>query len=775
MTDSSPIAEVSEVKGSATVTHKDGSQGVLTKGSPIFEGDVIETGPDGSANILFSDDSSFVVSNNAKLSVDDFAFDTQTRQGESKFSVLRGLFVYTSGLVSEGDPDDVQINTPTGSIGIRGTIVAGDIPPEGSGRDTKISVIEGAIVVRDANNNEITLSQKFETVQVNSSGEMRNAGVLSASDMAASYNVLRTMAPGMFSEIDDTQAEDGAGDNNTGAQDGESESSPDSEAAPTDQDQQTDDGADAAQPDAAEDAAAQESMIIAPIGEKAIAVETASASQASETSLIVGGSTGGNGGSSAPPPAAAPSAAASIAASNAIAPPPPPAVIQQQAGNGGSSTAPIPNTEPFLRLGPNNDNGTPGNPSDDYFSTQEYQILRTGSFVLDIGKFFLDEETSNNYDIPYESNNLTYEVRIKDTLANPYLDMTGGAVVTVSSIVAGNTTFNALGDKATITNTDGQLKITTNGSGSVYYVEVRAFDGEYYSPPIFIKVDTVLATAPGGISSNAYDTTTALTFNPVTADSTANQVILSAGSNYTISLGDLDDALSVTSAAGIGVTYGGRGNDDFDIQNGNGGMYYGDEGDDYFDIDPSFTPSMLAVFSGGSGDDEFIIGASDPDMVFFGGAGDDYFSVTGSYVSNNLTSGSATLKFDGGSGYDILDFIDIGTVDFTMVDVLKIKNVEELAFDNTVANTVVLAAQDVFDISGSDILLVFSEGGDAINLTNSFSRDSANDILGIDIDGDTVLDYFHAYSGTANAMGDTIDVTLYVSMYPGDQPTVAII
>lgn len=208
MNDASPIGEVSEVTGKASVTHSDGSKEAIVKGTQIYEGDIIETDAQGAVNISFADESSFAVSNNAKLAIDKYVYNSQDQGGENDFSVLRGLFVYTSGVVGREDPDDVHINTPIGSIGIRGTIISGVIPADGSGDTGQITVIEGAIVINSVTGQEITLSQQFETVQIDtSSGTMTNVGVLPETQMSETFNVLRAVAPTFFSAVEDAAQE----------------------------------------------------------------------------------------------------------------------------------------------------------------------------------------------------------------------------------------------------------------------------------------------------------------------------------------------------------------------------------------------------------------------------------------------------------------------------------------------------------------------------------------------------------------------------------------
>ncbi|MBI2235161.1 MAG: FecR domain-containing protein, partial [Micavibrio aeruginosavorus] len=201
--DSSPVGMVREVSGEATVTHPNGIVEKISAGTPIYQGDIVETKADGAVNIIFVDETTFAVSKDARLAIDEYVFDPATQSGETNFSVLRGVFVFTSGLIGRDDPDDVQIDTPVGSIGIRGTTIMGTIDPEGQ---SYITVVEGAIVVSNGNG-EQTLSQQYETVRLDGySSDIVNDGTLSSGQLSENYNVLRTVNAELFSQIDDTAA-----------------------------------------------------------------------------------------------------------------------------------------------------------------------------------------------------------------------------------------------------------------------------------------------------------------------------------------------------------------------------------------------------------------------------------------------------------------------------------------------------------------------------------------------------------------------------------------
>lgn len=219
MTDTStPIGAIDEVKGSVTIVRADGSSESATIGTPVFQGDVVQTSESGSASITFVDDTNFALSNNAHFSIDDYSFNAANESGNSDFSVLRGVFVFTSGLIGRDDPDDVTIDTPVGSIGIRGTIIAGNINPDGQ---SDITVIEGAIVVSNGVSN-VTLAQQYESVSLGSfDAPIQPQGILQPQQVAEKYNVVSDVAPRLFSTIDDTAQDQQNGQNDLSESEGD--------------------------------------------------------------------------------------------------------------------------------------------------------------------------------------------------------------------------------------------------------------------------------------------------------------------------------------------------------------------------------------------------------------------------------------------------------------------------------------------------------------------------------------------------------------------------
>jgi len=119
--DSSPfVATIQKVSGMTTVVRQ--GQTISAKiGLEIWENDMLRTGPDGSIGVVFNDDTLLSLGPESVLVIDKFVF--APRQG--KFSIvlrmLKGTAAYLSGLISKLAPESAYFETPSASIGFRGT------------------------------------------------------------------------------------------------------------------------------------------------------------------------------------------------------------------------------------------------------------------------------------------------------------------------------------------------------------------------------------------------------------------------------------------------------------------------------------------------------------------------------------------------------------------------------------------------------------------------------------------------------------------------------
>jgi len=114
------IGQIKVSKGSVTVERAAQSlPGVI--GTRLQESDVITTGADGSVGITMSDDSLLSAGPNSTLSLDRFAFDSTTHQGQFDASLRKGSLSVISGRIAKQSPDAMTVRTPSAILGVRGT------------------------------------------------------------------------------------------------------------------------------------------------------------------------------------------------------------------------------------------------------------------------------------------------------------------------------------------------------------------------------------------------------------------------------------------------------------------------------------------------------------------------------------------------------------------------------------------------------------------------------------------------------------------------------
>jgi hypothetical protein len=114
------IATVKKVSGMATVVRQ-GRTLPATIGLEIWENDTLHTGPNGSMGIAFNDDTFLSLGPRSDLVIDEFVFAPKQGKFSMVLRMLKGTVAYLSGLISKLAPDSAHFETPSASIGIRGT------------------------------------------------------------------------------------------------------------------------------------------------------------------------------------------------------------------------------------------------------------------------------------------------------------------------------------------------------------------------------------------------------------------------------------------------------------------------------------------------------------------------------------------------------------------------------------------------------------------------------------------------------------------------------
>lgn len=143
------------VKGEVRAISQGATARDLKSGEKIFMGDQIETGADGQLQVLLLDQTVFTLGSLSAVTIDEFIYEPASGDGKVKASMMKGIFRVVSGLVAHKKPENMNVNLPAGTIGFRGTHVAGIIEgqrtlvvlmsPTGSGSVFVSNVVDGEV------------------------------------------------------------------------------------------------------------------------------------------------------------------------------------------------------------------------------------------------------------------------------------------------------------------------------------------------------------------------------------------------------------------------------------------------------------------------------------------------------------------------------------------------------------------------------------------------------------------------------------------------------
>jgi hypothetical protein len=124
------IGVTGAVRGAVYVTPSDASVGAVAKsGSPVHLGDKVRSGPDAGLQVILLDETVFSIGPDAELTIDEFVFDPKTDAGSVAASITKGAFRFITGRVAIKDPQRMNVRLPQATIGVRGTMVAGEVRP----------------------------------------------------------------------------------------------------------------------------------------------------------------------------------------------------------------------------------------------------------------------------------------------------------------------------------------------------------------------------------------------------------------------------------------------------------------------------------------------------------------------------------------------------------------------------------------------------------------------------------------------------------------------
>jgi hypothetical protein len=117
-----PVGEITHLSGILSVKRADGTAKILAVKSQVDEGDTLTTEKDTYARIKFIDGAEVVLRPDSQFKVESYRYEEAKPAGDNIFvSLLKGGLRSVTGLVGKRNKEKIAYQTPTATIGIRGT------------------------------------------------------------------------------------------------------------------------------------------------------------------------------------------------------------------------------------------------------------------------------------------------------------------------------------------------------------------------------------------------------------------------------------------------------------------------------------------------------------------------------------------------------------------------------------------------------------------------------------------------------------------------------
>jgi hypothetical protein len=124
-----PVGSIATLQGTASVTRNNATSALALR-DPVYKNDVLQTNVDGTLGITFDDETTFTLKPNTRLTVDEFVYQEGATDNAAIFNVVRGTAAFVAAEVAH--TGNMKIDTPTSSLGIRGTTGLVEVPEGGA-------------------------------------------------------------------------------------------------------------------------------------------------------------------------------------------------------------------------------------------------------------------------------------------------------------------------------------------------------------------------------------------------------------------------------------------------------------------------------------------------------------------------------------------------------------------------------------------------------------------------------------------------------------------
>ena len=167
--------------------------------TPVEMNDTIVTAR-AKAKLTFEDNTTVNITEQSKLIIDDFVYDPKKGSGKVAMKVVLGTARYASGQIAKTNPQNVNVQTPTATVAVRGTDFSMTVDELGRSLVVLLpscddrGCVTGAIVVKN-DVGEVTLDQAYQATVVASLSAPPTTPVIVTLDQANINNMLIVSPP----------------------------------------------------------------------------------------------------------------------------------------------------------------------------------------------------------------------------------------------------------------------------------------------------------------------------------------------------------------------------------------------------------------------------------------------------------------------------------------------------------------------------------------------------------------------------------------------------
>ncbi|WP_245286611.1 FecR domain-containing protein [Bradyrhizobium sp. ARR65] len=136
-----PIGNVVTLTGTVTVIRNKNSLPLHLR-DDIFLNDTVQTSSSSSLGITFNDATTFNLSANAKITIDNYVYEDGGKSNAGIFDIGKGTVAFVAAAVAK--TGDMKITTPTSTLGIRGTTGLVEVPEGGGANNVNIKLYPDA-------------------------------------------------------------------------------------------------------------------------------------------------------------------------------------------------------------------------------------------------------------------------------------------------------------------------------------------------------------------------------------------------------------------------------------------------------------------------------------------------------------------------------------------------------------------------------------------------------------------------------------------------------